>query len=425
MRNKSSGRKSGFRAVLSFEYMSYLKNKAFIISTIVVILLIALGSLIPAIIIGFSSGDDEDQETEEKPKIAVVNYAYESNDAIVYALQKEFDGNEVVTVKDNIDKIESDVENGKYEFAVVLEKPLSYKYITNTSSIFDSTDTIDSAVAFAYKTTELEKKGITSEQSKKLLNAYPTREIITLGKDQTTTYLSTYILLMLLYIAILSYGQMVCNSVVTEKSSRAMEMLITCAKPSDLMFGKVIGAGLAGFTQAAAIAAVGVIAFSASSTMMPIDISSIFSFPVESAAYAMLFFVLAFFIYAFVMAALASLVSRAEDMNNLITPIMLVFIFAVFVVIFGINSGELDTPLMIITSYIPFTAPMSMFARVTMSDVAAWEIIVSVAVQIVSIYILGRLAAAIYRIGVLLYGKPPKLREVFKMLKAHKAASKS
>ncbi len=424
MRNKSSGRKGGFRAVLSFEYMSCLKNKAFIISTIVILLLIIAGSFIPVIVMGFSSGGGE-QNTDEKPKIAVVNNAYESDDDIIYAFQKDFDGNEVVAVKDNIDKIKSGVESGIYEFAVILDEPLSYKYITNTNTVFDSTDIIDSAVAFAYKTTELEKSGISPEQSQKLLNAAPKSEIITLGKDQTSAYFSTYALIMLLYIAIISYGQMVCNSVVTEKSSRAMEMLITCVKPSDLMFGKVIGTGLAGFTQITVIAAAGVLMFSVSSMMVPMNISSIFSFPFESVAYAVLFFVLAFFIYAFVMAALASLVSRAEDLNNIIMPVMIVFIFALIVVVAGINTGKLDAPLMIVTSYIPFTAPMSMFARVTMSDVAAWEIVVSVAVQLVSIYILGRLAASVYRVGVLLYGKPPRLREVFKMMKAEKASDKS
>lgn len=424
MKNKS-GRRHSFRAVFSFEYMSYLKNKAFIISTIVILILMIIGSFLPVIIMGIASSGEEEEPTE-LPKIAVVNNAYESDETIVSALQKRFDGNEVVAVKDNIEKLKSDVESGEYAFAIILDEPLSYSYITNTNSIFDSaTESIDNAVTFAYRTTELAKSGISAEQSERLLNATAKSKVITLGTDQTSAYLSTYILLMILYIAILSYGQMVCNSVVTEKSTRAMEMLITCAKPSDLMFGKVLGAGLAGFTQIAVILGVGVLSFSVSAASMPAEMSSIFSFPVESALYAVLFFVLAFFIYAFVMAAVASLVSRAEDLNNLLTPIMLVFIFAMMVVVFGINSGEINSPLMVATSFIPFTAPLSMFARVTMSDVAAWEVIVSVAIQLVSIYLLGKLAAAVYRIGVLLYGKPPRFSELFKMLNTKKANKKS
>lgn len=422
----NKNKRNGFKAVFSFEYMSYLKNKAFIISTIVILALMAIGSFLPVIIIGLTSSEEEPDENYQKPIIAVVNNAYDSDKEILNAIQKNFEGDEVTAVTDSEDKVKSDVKNGTYEFAIILDEPLSYRYITNNNSIMDTVpDSIDSSVIHAYRKTELEKNGISVEQSEKLLSAVAKSEVITLGTDQTSAYLSTYILLMVLYIAILMYGQMVCNSVVTEKSTRAMEMLITCARPSDLMFGKVLGAGLAGFTQIAVILGVGVASFSVSASSLPSDMSSFFSFPIESALYAVLFFVLAFFIYAFIMAALASLVSRAEDLNTLLTPIMLVFIFAMMIVIFGINTGEISSPLMIVTSYIPFTAPLSMFARVTMSEVAAWEIILSVAIQLVSIYVFGRLAAAVYRIGVLMYGKPPKFSELFKMLKAKKNAKKS
>ena len=228
---------------------------------------------------------------------------------------------------------------------------------------------------------------------------------------------------MALYMAILAYGQLVANSVVTEKSSRAMEMLITCASPSDLMFGKVIGAGLAGFTQIAVIFGVGAVSLPVMLNSIPNDLKSVFSFPIESVIFAILFFILAFFIYAFVFAAIASLVSRIEDLSNLMSPIMFIIIFAFIVVIIGMNSGDLSSPLMIATSYIPFTAPISMFARIAMSNVAAWEIILSIAIQVVSIFILGKFAAAIYRVGVLLYGKPPKLGEALKMVFSKKARS--
>lgn len=421
---KNSGRKSGFKAVFSFEYMSYIKNKAFIISTAVIVILMIIGSFLPVLIIGLSNNSSE--EPTEKPKIAVLNNAYESDKEIVSALQKKFEDNEIIAVTDSENDIKSNVENGEYSFAVFLDKPLSYRYVTNTNSIFDdTTTTIDEAVTFAYRTTELEKSGVSVEQSEKLLNATAKSEIITLGTDQTSAYLSTYILLMVLYMSILMYGQMVCNSVVTEKSTRAMEMLITCARPSDLMFGKVLGTGLAGFTQIAVILGVGTISFGVSATSMPSEISSFFSLPVESVLFAILFFVLAFFIYAFIMAAIASLVSRAEDLNNLLTPVMFLIIFAFMIVVIGINTGTVDSPLMIVTSYIPFTAPLSMFVRISMSDVAAWEIVISVAIQIGSIFLFGKLAAAVYRIGVLLYGKPPRFSEVFKMLRVKKAAKKA
>lgn len=415
-------RKSAFKTILGFEYISVIKNKAFIISTILVVAILILTSFLPALIIGLTSSDSSDEETE-KPKIAVVNKAYEKDDVIVKAITDNFNGYDVESIKSESDA-QTGVKDGLYSFSIILNKPLEYDYITLTQSIYDTTtDIVDTAITSAYRTTELEKKGISAQESEKILSAYTTKSVITLGTDQTTAYISTYILVMALYMAILAYGQLVATSVVTEKSSRAMEMLITCASPSDLMFGKVIGAGLAGFTQIAVIFGVGAISLPVMLNSMPADLKSIISFPIESALFAILFFVLAFFIYAFVFAAIASLVSRVEDLSSIMSPVMFIIVFVFMAVIFGMNSGELNSPLMITISYIPFTAPIAMFARIAMSDVAAWEIIISVAIQVASVFILGKLAAAIYRVGVLLYGKPPKLGQAFKMVFSKKARS--
>ncbi len=417
-------KKSAFKAVLSFEYTSIIKNKAFIISTVLIVVLLGLASFLPALIMSLSSDDSGDGDETGGSKIALVNNAYEKDDIIVKSIKNEFGNDYNVEVVKNEEDARNGVKNEDYSFAILLDKPLEYSYITLTQSIYDSTtDIVDIAVTSAYRTTELEKKGISAEESEKLLSASTKRSVVTLGTDQTETYISTYILIMALYMAILSYGQLVSNSVVTEKSSRAMEMLITCASPSDLMFGKVIGAGLAGFTQMAVIFGVGAVSVPTMVNSMPDEIKSMFSFSAESAIFAVLFFVLAFFIYAFVFAAIASLVSRIEDLSNIMSPIMFVIIFAFIIVIIGMNSGELNSPIMIVTSYIPFTAPLSMFARMSMSDVAAWEVALSIAIQVVSIFILGKLAAAIYRIGVLLYGKPPRFREIFKMAFSKKARS--
>ena len=418
-------RKSAFKTILGFEYISVIKNKAFIISTILVVATLILTSFLPALIIGLTSSDSSDEETE-KPKIAVVNKAYEKDDVIVKAITDNFNDYDVEIIKSESDA-QTGVKDGLYSFSIILNKPLEYNYITLTQSIYDTTtDMVDTAITSAYRTTELEKKGISAQESEKILSASAKRNIVTLGTDQTTAYISTYILVMALYMAILAYGQLVANSVVTEKSSRAMEMLIewiTCASPSDLMFGKVIGAGLAGFTQIAVIFGVGAISLPVMLNSMPADLKSIISFPIESALFAILFFVLAFFIYAFVFAAIASLVSRIEDLSSIMSPVMFIIIFVFMAVVFGMNSGELNSPLMITISYIPFTAPIAMFARIAMSDVAAWEIIISVAIQVASVFILGKLAAAIYRVGVLLYGKPPKLGQALKMVFSKKARS--
>lgn len=415
-------KKSAFKTVLGFEYVSVIKNKAFIVSTILIVAVLLIASFLPALIMGLSSSSDDNEKTE-KPKIAIVNKAYEKDDIIVKAIADKFNGYDVECIKNESDA-QTGVKDGKYSFSIILNKPLEYNYITLTKSVYDTTtDTLDTAVTSAYRTTELEKKGITAEESEKILSASAKNSVTTLGTDQTVAYTSTYILVLALYMAILAYGQLVANSVVTEKSSRAMEMLITCASPSDLMFGKVIGTGLAAFTQIAVILGVGTISLSTMISSIPAEFKDMLSFPIDSVLFALLFFVLAFFIYAFIFAAVASLVSRIEDLSSIMSPVMFIIVFVFMAVVFGMNSGDLSSPLMIAISYIPFTAPIAMFARIAMSDVAAWEIIISVVIQVASVFILGKLAASIYRVGVLLYGKPPKLTEALKMVFSKKARS--
>ena len=225
-------------------------------------------------------------------------------------------------------------------------------------------------------------------------------------------------LMMILYMAIVMYGQMVSQSVVSEKNTRAMEMLITCAKPSHLMFGKVIGSGLAGLTQMVIIIATALASMSSvSSDILPDQIKEFLSFQPESICYALLFFLLGYFIYSFLLGALSSLASRSEDLNTLIAPVMILVVAAFMIVMLAVNSGTLDSPLMIVSSYIPFTAPIAMFARVTLSDVALWQVLISVGIQLLSVYLIGMLAAAIYRIGVLMYGKAPRPSALIKLLR--------
>ena len=108
--------------------------------------------------------------------------------------------------------------------------------------------------------------------------------------------------------------------------------------------------------------------------------------------------------------------NRGEEVNTAITPIMLIFVFMFISVMTSMGSGNVDSTLMRICSYIPFTSPMAMFTRIALSDVAMHEIIISIAILIGSVFGVGYIAARIYRVGVLMYGTPPKLGNIIKMV---------
>jgi len=149
-------------------------------------------------------------------------------------------------------------------------------------------------------------------------------------------------------------------------------------------------------------------------------IESVFGMPLRMILYTVLFFVLGFLLYSFLYGALASLASRLEDVNTLIMPVTFLMIIAFMITMFSM-VGDVDSPLMKVTSYIPFTSPLAMFTRIAMGHVETIEIVISVAILLLSTVGVGYLAAAIYRIGVLMYGKPPKFNELLRALRNNRA----
>ena len=126
-----------------------------------------------------------------------------------------------------------------------------------------------------------------------------------------------------------------------------------------------------------------------------------------------MFFVLGFLIYAFLYGAIGSTVSKLEDINTASMPISFLFIVGFMVVAFSMN-GSTDNVAMLICSYLPFTSPMAMFTRICMSTVAWYEVAISIAILAGTTVGIGILSAKIYRVGVLLYGAPPKISMILK-----------
>ncbi len=422
--------------VLKFEYLTCVKSKSFIFTTLLFIAMILLMSFLPGIILSMNEEDAEPPVDSEGqpvlPVIAVSNDAYEDSTSLTAYLKLYFQNYEIKLTEESHEDIMEHVDSEDYTFAIELKAPLSFTYITKSNGLYSTYgETAREALLQYYKANLLSEIGVTEEQAQQILYSAVEYDTVTTGTDMTQNYWSSYILFMIIYIAIIMYGQMVSQSVVSEKNTRAMEMLITCAKPSHLMFGKVLGSGLAGLTQLVLITVTALGSINTiSAKSIPEEILQFINFTPEAIAYALLFFVLAYFVYAFLLASFSSLASRSEDLNTLTAPVMMLFVAASMVVLMSMGSGSVDGIMMKVCSYVPLAAPLAMFARITLSDVAWYEIVISVVTQLITIYLLGMLAAAIYRIGVLMYGNPPKPAEVIKSLFAQRrelraAASKN
>lgn len=403
-----------FGKVFKFEFGGYIKNKAFVGTTLFLVAAIILVMFLPNII-GAVKKDDS-SESVEKPVMLVYSEDKVLSENLSVYFSDVFADYEVKVTDDSIDNIKESVTAGVAECAFVLDGATSYTYYVNNFSLYDSnTSLANQALTEAYRMTGMVQSGLTPEQAADIMNVSFESKVETLGKNQAENFFYTYIMIFALYMVIMLYGQMVATNVATEKSSRAMELLVTSVNPNSMLFGKVFASCVAGFLQLFAVFGTAILCFNLnrSSLSNPI-ITSIFDMPVDLFVYMLVFFVLGFLIFAFMYAALGSMATKLEDINTLVTPISFLFIIGFMVVIFSMTGGDVDTLLMKVCSYIPFTSPMAMFTRIAMGTVAWYEIMISIALLIVSTLGIGVLSAKIYRAGVLLYGMTPSFSNVIK-----------
>ena len=410
-----------FKTIFSFEFLGYIKNKMFIGLTLVVILVMGIVLFYPSLN-GGKSVDMGNIGVKFAQNIALKTETDYDLDRLSGYITQSIEGANVTLSDKTDEELKSAVSEGEYDIAVIITSPLSYRYIVDTAGLTDmTTEVIDEALGYEYQTSIMLDAGLNEEQAQKILTATVESEAEIISTDQSQSFFYTYILMFLLYFAVLVYGQYVAQGVAVEKSSRTMEMLITHADPVSLMFGKILGAGAAGFTQLILIlgAAVGFYSINKEYWQDNMIVNSIFDMPLKLVAFTVLFFSLGFLIYSFMYGALASLASRLEDVSTLTMPVTFVMIFAFMLTIFSMLSN-VDSPLMKVASFFPLTSPMAMFTRIAMGNVPWYQILISVAILIASTVLIGYLAAAIYRIGVLMYGKPPKFNELSRALKNNK-----
>ena len=404
-----------FWKIFKFELIGYLKNKVFVGITIFLVIAAAIAMFIPNIT--SVSHSDEGAGEFDRPVMLIQSENSELSHLVGQYFELAFTDYEIVVSDGTVEDIKKQIVSGDVDCAFVLSSATAYTYYVNNLSIYDSNMEIANAVLQeVYRMNAMIENGLTPEQAAEIMSVSIEGSTTALGKDQMQNFFYTYIMVFALYMVILLYGQMVASNVASEKSSRAMELLVTSAKPTNMMFGKVIASCVAGLLQLVAIFGSALVLYNINKPVLsaiPI-MQTIFNIPVSLFFYMLIFFILGFLIYAFLYGAIGSTVSKLEDVNTSVMPVTFLFIIAFFVVVFSMTSGVIDNIAMRVCSFIPFTSPMAMFTRIALSTVAWYEIVISIGILIGAVVGIGILAAKIYRVGVLLYGTRPKLRNVIK-----------
>lgn len=405
-----------FMTILKFELLEYFRNKVFIGITAFLVAILALMMFVPDLLSGIISDDND-----EKP---VMILSSSQNEVLEPVFTSAFPTYTITTMETNsLTEIQEQIRNKEAECAFVFEDDTisRYTYYVDNLGMYDTnTETADAVLNEILRAQAFEEMGVSASDTQMIMSLSVSHDTENLGQNQITNFLYTYIMIMALYMVIAMYGQMVASHVAAEKDSRVMELLIATSDPTSMMFGKVLASCIAGLFQLAVIFGSALLFYNLNPDAWgdsPI-LQMLFDIPLHLLVYMLIFFLLGYLIYAFLYGAIGSTVSRIEDLSTALTPLTFIFVAAFMIVVFGISSGDVDSPLMIVASWFPLSSPMAMFTRIGMSTVSTFEIAGSIIVLIISLFLIGKLSAKIYRTGVLLYGKKVKffslLRQIIK-----------
>ena len=408
-----------FLKVLKFEYTGMVKPKSFKITTILFAVLLLAAACLP-IIMGFFRGGGDDGYAaylDGGQPAAFYDATGLYTEEVLTAFAPEHDWVRF----SSREALSAAVEAEEFNLGIYFTPEGLVLYMPGSDTLFGAQPGYYwEMVRSILQANQLEAAGLSAGEIGAVLMIEPEMEVITLGRDASQGYWVTLVLSLLLFMCIQMYMAFVVHSVSTEKTSKAIELLTISASPYALMFGKVIGAGLVGFTQIVIALVPAVVAMHLNidawmefSPMVAMILELVLSSHILPLA--LLLFVLGFFTFSFLAAALASTASRAEDVSSTQTLISLILVVAYYVSFTGIFApGAAHIQIL---SFVPFFSPLILLTRIGMEYVPMWELLTSLGLSLIYMLLLGFLSAKIYRIGVMMTGNKPSLKRIFKMLR--------
>ena len=225
-------------------------------------------------------------------------------------------------------------------------------------------------------------------------------------------YFTTFIFIFIIYFTIILYATSIMRSIIQEKNSRIVETILSGTNAYQFMAGKILGQGAVGITQYAIWVAVGIGLFFASGKFLP---TSSFTISPITFFYFVLFYILGYFLFSTLYAAIGAIVNSEQEAQSLITPVVLLLVIPLIMI--GMIVKDPNSTVVTSLSLVPFFSPIIMFARINLANPPVLQIILSIAILILTIAVLIWLVAKIFRVGILMYGKRPTFPEILKWVK--------
>lgn len=425
-----------FYKVLSFELSNYIKNKTYITSTLIPVILCCIILFIPRFFPGlipgtgspssqppsseassFSSEADTSEESSAQPSNSDTYILYDKENLLsdVSLLDKYSSNIRWISALSEQDVTKA-VQDETAKAGFVLLSDSHYQYYVNTTSFSDSKQRIfEDILSSYYKDEYFNTHNIDKQEIDALYTQSFSSDTIALKKDSAGNYFYAYILIFVLYFMVLLYGNMIATNVTTEKSSRTIEILVTSTNTNNLLFGKVIAGTIASFIQVGLIFFTILFSYSVNRSAWNGMLDIALNIPGNVLGAFVIFGLLGYLFYMFLFGVLGALVSRTEDISKSTGSIQFAYIIVFLVSMYSLSAS--DSIWMKIMSYIPFSSSNAMIVRIAIGNVSRIEIFISIVILLISTIVVGILGAKIYRIHTLQYGNPVKLSQALKNIR--------
>lgn len=422
-----------FGIVLKYELKEYFTNKSFMIITLLLALAGSVVLFLPRFVdlsdfTGVQVTGVEKPGKEDAPKEKEL-YLYLDEAGIVQedVLTAMFPEVEWQAAKSKEELVASvgredqavSAENPAAKAGFVITGETEYEYYVYNKSMSDSnTYLFNEVMRQLYCISYSASQGWSLDEIQAMYNVPITVSEQVLNKDTGENFWYCYFLVVIVFMLIVMYGQMIAVSVTNEKSNRAIEVLVTSTTPNSLLFGKVIAGAIGGLFQAGLILGAALFSYQANRELWGGQLDMILYVPVNVLVTFAVFGLGGYLFYAFLYGAMGALVSKTEDVSKssggLMAVVMIVYFFSL------LQLENVEGPIIKVLSFLPVSSYSTMFARIAMGTVAPWEIILSFGILAASILGTGVLGAKIYRMGTLRYGNPIKLTAALKELRKEK-----
>ncbi len=396
--------------VMKFTIKDMAKRKSFIISTLIILILIVIGFNVPNIIKNIKG-----ENTEDKLLVVDNGNIFEGNLELLKQMNL---GYEIEIGNATFNEIKEKIENEDIYGAVIIEKQennVKVRYIIkNTTMINEVPENIVNAINSLYTNIQISKLKLTNEQIQSITPNFEFNIEQTQEDKASGNVFAMMLMSIVLFYAIYFCAYQVSSSITTEKTSKIMETLVTSTSPKTIVLGKTIGIGIVGLVQMVLI--VGTALISAKTFLEPellesvLDMSNI---TVYLGVITIIYFILGYFAYALLYALTGSTVSKPEDIQSANTPVAILAVIGFYLSYFTMMNPTSE--LNLFASLFPVSSPFCMPFRIMMGLANGKDVVISIAILIITILVIAKVAIKIYSSAILNYGTKMSLKDIVSM----------